>query len=152
MKSLNAPHRLAKHPVDRDRIRTRPRQFACLDRALVYEKHICRLRLAELALYVFLECVSDPQGLSYYSDQRICQYLHLEPDQLRQARDGLVTKQFLLYACPIYQVLNLPTVPPSPPMPSARTPASLPKPSSEEPVALATVIDSLLKEFTHANA
>jgi hypothetical protein len=152
MKSPNAPHRLAKYPVDRTRIRTRPRQFACLDRALVYEKHICLLRLAELALYVFLECVSDPQGLSYYSDQRLCQYLHLAPDQLRQARAGLVAKQFVLYACPMYQLLNLPPGPPSPPIPCAQAPASLPKPSSGEPVALSTVLDSILEEFTHAHA
>ena len=150
MKPPNTANRIAKHPVDPARIRKRPRQFACLDRALVYQKHICRMSLPQLALYVFLECVSDPQGLSYYSDKRICQYLHLHPDQLHQARAGLINKQIILYACPMYQVLDLPPVA-APPRPSIPKPNRSAKRSCQEPVAISTAIKSIMEDINHAN-
>lgn len=142
---------IRKHHVDPTRVRKRPRQFACLDRALVYQKHICRMSLPQLALYVFLECVSDTEGLSYYSDKRICQYLHLVPDQLRQARSALISKQLILYACPMYQMLDLPNVANTPPASSACSPNQSPKRSSEEAVPVSSVIKSIMEKFNHAN-
>ena len=100
--------KIIKHPVDPSRICTVPRQFAALDRRLVHAKHIMRMSREQIALYVFLHCVSDAQGLSFYSETRIEEYLHLRPSELRAARDGLVEAQHLLYDKPIYQLLNLP--------------------------------------------
>lgn len=152
MRQPSPSKRITKHPVDPTRIRKRPRQFACVDRALVYQKHICRMSLPEIALYVFLECVSDPQGLSYYSDQRICQYLQLNLDQLRHTRAALISKQIILYACPIYQVLDLPTAANASTANSVPKPAPSPKRSSEKTVAVSTVIHSIMEDLSHADA
>jgi hypothetical protein len=85
-----------------------PRQFAPIDRRLVYDSHICRMSHQQIILYLFLHVVSDVRGLSYYSDERIGQYLHLSLEQLRQARRGLLHTQYILYHRPIYQILDLP--------------------------------------------
>ena len=98
-----------KVPVDPQRILTMPRQFGPLDRRLVYEKHIRLMALEQIALYVFLVCVSDAQGLSFYSEERICRELSMSLNGLWSARDGLIDRGFLLYRRPIYQLLGLPT-------------------------------------------
>ena len=96
-----------KQPVDPTRIRSFPRQFGALDRRLVYEKHICVMSTEAIALYAFLECVSDPEGLSFYSDERICEFLHWSLNGLWDARDRLLRGGFLLYRRPVYQLLGL---------------------------------------------
>jgi len=107
MRMASATVKRIKQPVDPNRIRRMPRQFGPLDRRLVYQKHICAMSTEALALYAFLECVSDPQGLSFYSDERICEHLHWSLNGLWDARDRLVTGGFLLYRRPIYQLLDL---------------------------------------------
>ena len=99
---------IQKLPVDPDRIRQMPTQFAAVDRRLVYDRHLCGLTQAQMALYLFLHCVSDAAGLSYYGDERIGQYLHLTDAALREARQGLIHRQMLLYRRPMYQLLDLP--------------------------------------------
>ncbi len=103
-----ARRKIFKQPVDPERIRTIPLQFGAVDRQLVYQKHIRRMSTDEIALYVFLQCVSDPEGLSFYSDERICEYLHFSLNGLWKAREALVQRGFVLYSQPIYQLLNLP--------------------------------------------
>ena len=106
-----ARRKIFKQPVDPERVRTIPVQFGAVDRQLVYGKHIRRMRTDEIALYVFLQCVSDAEGLSFYSDERVCEYLHFSLNGLWKAREGLVQGGFLLYSRPIYQLLNLPEPP-----------------------------------------
>lgn len=108
MNSANGRRRTTKLPVDTKRIRHMPTQFAPIDRRLVYDRHICRLTHQQLSLYVFLQCVGDAAGLSYYSDGRICEYLNFTLSQLHDARQGLIQRQFILYRKPIYQLLDLP--------------------------------------------
>lgn len=100
--------KVIKQPVDARLVRTMPAQFGAVDRQLVYQKHICRMKTEQIALYVFLQCVSDAKGLSFYSDERICEHLHFSLNGLWDARAGLVQGNFLLYRQPIYQLLNLP--------------------------------------------
>lgn len=102
---------LIKHPLDPDRIRPVPRQFGALDRGLVYRAWSRHLSLEELALYVFLICVGDPQGLSYYSDRRIAELRPLEPWQVGAVRETLCHKGLILYQAPLYQLLELPEAP-----------------------------------------
>jgi len=97
-----------KVPVDPQRILTMPRQFGPLDRRLVYEKHIRLMALEQIALYVFLVCVSDAQGLSFYSEERICRELSMSLNGLWDAREGLIDRGLLLYRHPIYQLLEVP--------------------------------------------
>jgi len=99
---------IPKLPVDPARIRQMPTQFAAIDRRLVYDRHLCDLTHAQMALYLFLQCVSDAAGLSYYGDARIGQDLHLSEPALREARQGLIHRQILLYRRPMYQLLDLP--------------------------------------------
>lgn len=108
MNSANARQRTTKLPVDPNRLRHMPTQFAPIDRRLVYDRHICRLTHQQVSLYVFLQCVGDAAGLSYYSDERICEYLNFTVSGLRDARQGLIQRQFILYRRPIYQLLDLP--------------------------------------------
>ncbi len=103
--------KIFKQPVDPERVRTIPVQFGAVDRQLVYSKHIQHMSTDEIALYVFLQCVSDAEGLSFYSDERICEYLHFSLNGLWKAREGMVHGGFLLYSQPIYQLLNLPEPP-----------------------------------------
>ncbi len=97
-----------KVPVDPQRILTMPRQFGPLDRRLVYDKHIRLMSPAQVTLYAFLVCVSDAQGLSFYSEERVCRELSMSLNGLWDARDGLMDRGLLLYRRPIYQLLNLP--------------------------------------------
>jgi hypothetical protein len=99
---------IEKLPVDPARIRQMPTQFAAIDRRLVYDRQLCELSHAQMALYLFLHCVSDAAGLSYYGDARIGQELHLSETALREARQGLIRRQLLLYRRPMYQLLDLP--------------------------------------------
>ncbi|MDA0991562.1 MAG: hypothetical protein O3A51_12520 [Verrucomicrobia bacterium] len=102
---------ISKQPVDSERVRSMPKQFGPLDRRLVYGKHINRMSAEQIALYVFLACVSDAEGLSFYSDERVCEYLPFSLNGLGHAREALVQGGFLLYRRPIYQLLNLPEPP-----------------------------------------
>jgi len=101
-------HAITKLPVDPHRVRTMPAQFGAVDRRLVYQRHIRAMTAEQIALYVFLQCVSDAQGLSFYSDPRVCEELHFTLHGLSQAREALERGGFLLYRRPIYQLLNLP--------------------------------------------
>ena len=101
-------HNLVKRPIDPARVRRMPRQFGALDRNLVYRNHVGRLGRDAFALYALLVCVSDPLGLSYYSDRKLCQLLGLEPELLARARYALVHFGLVLHQPPFYQLLDLP--------------------------------------------
>ena len=79
--------KIVKAPVDPQRVRTMPAQFGAVDRRLVYQKHIRRMSAEQIALYLFLQCVSDAEGLSFYSDERVCEELHLSLSGLWKARE-----------------------------------------------------------------
>lgn len=104
-------HGLVKRPIDPARIRRMPRQFGALDRNLIYQNHVRQLGHAAFAFYALLVCVSDPQGLSYYSDRRLCELLRLEPELLARARYALLHLGLILYHPPFYQLLDLPEGP-----------------------------------------
>ena len=108
MTQRQARRKIIKQPVDPQRVRTMPAQFGAVDRRLVYQKHIRGMTTEQIALFVFLQCVSDAEGLSFYSDERICGELHFSLNGLWKAREELVQGGFLLYCRPIYQLLNLP--------------------------------------------
>jgi len=126
-----------------------PPQFAPVDRRLVYDKHVCHMSHHQIVLYLFLQCVSDAQGLSYYSDERICEYLHLDLGELREARQGLVRGQHVLYRRPMYQLLDLPST-----RPPARPPVGRAtglgdrstKRDNEEAVPIRKILEGLCAE------
>lgn len=101
-------HGLLKVPIDPTRIRNLPRQFGALDRNLVYRGVIRGLTPLDIALYLVLVCVGDPEGLSYYSDRRLSELLDVPCSMIVAARDGLIRRGLLLYRYPIYQLLAVP--------------------------------------------
>jgi hypothetical protein len=90
-----------------DRLRRIPRQFSWVDHRLIRDKHTCGLGAESLALYLFLVTVGDAEGLSYYSDASIEQYLGLHPVVIAQARAELCSVGLIAYSHPLYQVLSL---------------------------------------------
>jgi len=82
-----------------------PGRFSWLDQRLVRENHLCSLSADALALYLFLACVSDASGMSYYSNSGIAKYLNLE--SLQTARKELIRADLLTYQAPLYQLLSL---------------------------------------------
>ena len=62
--------------------------------------------------------VSDRQGLSFYSYDKLCSLLALSLDDYLQARDGLIQKDLIAFDGTIFQVLSLPERLNGPPHPS----------------------------------
>jgi hypothetical protein len=89
------------------RLRHVPRQFSWIDQRLVRDGHIRGRTTAALALYLFLCTVADAQGVSYYSDGRVCEFLGLEGAGLKAARRELIDAGLVAYSGPFYQVLSL---------------------------------------------
>jgi hypothetical protein len=90
-----------------ERLRRVPKRFSWVDHRFVRDKHICNLSHPSLALYLFLVTVSDADGLSYYSDEAIRNYVHLTDCLLPQARVELCSAGLIVYSRPLYQVLSL---------------------------------------------
>ena len=91
-----------------------PSQFSWIDQALVQRHLIDRCDARAAALYLFLVTVADGSGLSYYSDQGICQLLPLDGAALARARRELLAAGLIAYQKPVYQVLALDAPGPGP--------------------------------------
>jgi hypothetical protein len=91
-----------------DRLRQVPAQFSWIDQRLVRENFLRHGQPTAWALYLVLVIVADAQGLSYYSDATLSRLLKLDPLELAQARQQLVSADLLAYHKPLYQVLALP--------------------------------------------
>lgn len=97
-----------------ERLRQVPAQFSWIDQRLVRENFLRHGEPAAWALYLVLVIVADAQGLSYYSEATLSRLLKLDPVQLAQARQQLVSADLLAYQKPLYQVLALPPAPAAP--------------------------------------
>jgi hypothetical protein len=97
-----------------ERLRQVPAQFSWIDQRLVRENFLRHGEPAAWSLYLVLVVVADAQGLSYYSDATLSRLLKLDPLQLAQARQQLVSADLLAYHKPLYQVLALPPAPAAP--------------------------------------
>ncbi len=71
------------------------------------ENYFVRCEHCAWALYLFLVCVADAQGLSYYSDASLSRRLKADPLQLSAARQQLLKAGLVAYQKPFYQVLSL---------------------------------------------
>jgi hypothetical protein len=105
-----------KRLLNPQRRRRVPRQFSWVDQRLVRDSYITRCSTQDLALYLLLVTVADAQGLSYYSDNTITQWLSLDDHALNQARQQLLQIGLIAFERPLYQVLALeqPQPPPTP--------------------------------------
>lgn len=98
-----------KHLICSRGLRKIPKHFSWLDHRLVSDRYIDRCTHQAATLYLFLVTVADAQGLSYYSDQTLCQRLNMEDNTLARAREQLIEIGLLAYQRPLYQVLALDT-------------------------------------------
>jgi len=98
---------IIKTPVLPDRVRNVPKSFSWIDHRLVSDRHIERCSHAAGILYLFLVCVGDADGLSYYGDQTLMAKLSMDADTLQKSRSDLVGLSLIAWQKPIYQVLSL---------------------------------------------
>ena len=95
----------------------------------------------ELLLYVFLILAADRYGLSFYSYDRICSFLHMTLEQYSAARDGLIEKDLIAFDGTLFQVLSLPA---SPALSSMNIPGGQLK-DCRTPAAIGPIIAQLFK-------
>ena len=99
---------MTKRVLNPARLRQVPAPFSWLDHRLVRERYLERAEVNAWALYLFLVCVADAQGLSYYGDLSLGRQLGLSPERLQQARRALLVLDLMAFEPPCYQVLSLP--------------------------------------------
>lgn len=102
---------IVKTPVFKNRVRKVPKSFSWLDHRLVRDRHIESLSHSQAALYLFLVCVADDKGLSFYGDPALKKKLGMDQITLREARSGLIKNHLIAWQKPIYQVLSLEPAP-----------------------------------------
>jgi hypothetical protein len=100
-----------RNPLIPDRVRTITGSFAFIEHRFLRHGYWATLGHHELLLYFFLVLVSDRQGLSFYSYDKICSLLTLTVDQYILARDSLIDKELLAFDGTFFQVLSLPPEP-----------------------------------------
>ena len=98
---------IAKSPILPQRVRNVPNSFSWIDHRLVSDRHIDRCSHTAAALYLFLVCVGDEKGLSYYGDPSIMDRLSMDQQTLDMARSELIKNSLIAWQKPIYQVLCL---------------------------------------------
>ena len=98
---------IVKNPILKQRIRIIPTSFSWVDHRLVRDRYMESCTHEQSALYLFLVCVSDARGLSYYSDKSIMEKLDMDIQFLKEARSGLIKNNLIAWQKPIYQILSL---------------------------------------------
>lgn len=121
------------------RVRILTKYFSPVPHQLIREGHLARLQPSAVSLYLFLICVGDKNGVSYYSDAAISRKINLK--DISQSREELIRADLVDYDKPLYQVLSLPgkSVAVSSPLPAAI--------SSTETVQLKNDFNDHLKEY-----
>ena len=100
---------IRKEIVNPRRMRRMVKGFGWVDHRLVRKGYFKKRSTEALALYLFLITVSDSDGLSYYSEDSLCEHLNFKPSELWSSRLELVDAGLLAYRRPFYQVLSLPS-------------------------------------------
>lgn len=91
-----------------NRLRVVPDGFGWVDHRFVRERHIEGLSCESLALYLFLLTVADGEGLSHWSPRSISRLLGLTGAGVERAAAELQSRDLVVYASPLWQVLSLP--------------------------------------------
>ena len=102
---------LKKKILNPDRIRRIDGGFSFIPHRFLLKGFLASLNQKELFLYLFLVLVSDRNGLSYYSYDRICTLLQFNLDEYIEARDELIAKDLIAFDGSLFQVLALPPKP-----------------------------------------
>ena len=103
--------KITKQPILPDRVRKIDGSFSFIPHAFVTHRFFTSLNQHELLLYFLLVLVGDRQGLSYYSQDRLCTMLRMSLDDFITARNGLIEKSLIAFDGFMFQVLSLPEKP-----------------------------------------
>jgi hypothetical protein len=96
-------------PPRPDRIRSIQGSFSWIDHRFLRQGFDQGLTRLEKLLYFVLVAVSNQEGVSFYSEQRLGELLDIRyPHELVGARRELVARDLIAYEEGIYQVLQLP--------------------------------------------
>lgn len=104
---------IKKHILNVQRIRRIDGGFSFIPHRFLTDGFLSALDPHQLLLYFFLVIASDRNGLSFYSYDSICSLLQISMDQYLQARDALIENDLIDSDGTIFQVLDLPLVPPT---------------------------------------
>lgn len=132
-----------RNPLVSNRVRQINGSFAFIEHRFLRHGFWATLGHHELLLYFFLVLVSDRQGLSFYSYDKICSLLAISVDEYIMARDSLINKDLLAFDGTFFQVLSLPRSP-------VNQPASLLKTRDDmETSDPATIGQIIRRQFNH---
>lgn len=79
-----------------------------MDHRLVRKGYFKERSREALALYLFLVIVADADGVSYYSENSLCEHLNFTSSELATSHEELIKAELAAYRKPFYQVLALP--------------------------------------------
>ena len=102
---------ITKKVLIANRIRRIDGGFSFIPHRFLTDGFLKALSQRELLLYIFLVLAADRYGLSFYSYDRICSFLHMTLEQYSAARDGLIEKDLIAFDGTLFQVLSLPASP-----------------------------------------
>jgi hypothetical protein len=94
-----------------NRIRRINGGFSFIPHRFLTDGFLEALSQQQLLLYIFLVLAADRHGLSFYSEDRICSFLHMTLEKYTAARDGLIEKDLIAFDGTLFQVLSLPSRP-----------------------------------------
>jgi len=101
-------------PPRPDRIRSIRGSFSWIDHRFFRQGFDLGLTRIEKLLYLVLIAVSNRDGVSFYSDERLAEMLDIHHmHELTGARKELVARDLIAFEQGIYQVLDLPPGPAS---------------------------------------
>ena len=103
--------KIKKEPLVPDRIRKIESGFGFIPTRFLTGGFFLSLSQAEKLIYFLLVLVSDRDGLSYYSQDKMSSLLELSLDEYLEARNGLIRKSLIAFNGLIFQVLSLPAKP-----------------------------------------
>lgn len=99
-------------PPNPERIRSIRGSFSWIDHRFFRQGFDQGLTRLEKLLYLVLIAVSNRDGVSFYSDERLGELLDIRHGhELSGARSELVARNLIAYKDGIYQVLDLPDTP-----------------------------------------
>jgi hypothetical protein len=111
IREVNMRNKRPKPPAP-DRIRSIDGSFSWIDHRFLRQEFDQGLTRLEKLLYFVLIAVSNQDGVSFYSDERLWEVLEIRHShELTGARNELVARDLIAFKDGIYQVLDLPSRP-----------------------------------------
>ncbi len=103
--------KIEKRPILPDRLRRIDGNFSYIPFRFLRDGFFGELNQHEKLIYFLLVMVSDRQGLSYYSQDKMSTLLEMDIDDFIEARQGLIDKELIAFDGLLFQVLSLPDRP-----------------------------------------